>query len=119
MSARDDLNRYQQEWSRHLRWRKPGSHMAQKPGRYINLNGPMGSTVISLDDMPSELRHAVNQRLEAIVTNIVNDEHTKRLAELRARAIAEAQDTLDELTGPSGPKPILPEEPGKPVEAEA
>lgn len=116
MSARDDLNRYEYEWSNHLEWRKPHS---ASPGTYTYNGGAFRTEyAVRFDAMPSALRERVKNRLEPVIAAMVDEEHEKYLAELRARAVAEAQATLAELTGPSGPNPILPAEPGQPVEAE-
>ncbi len=98
MSARDDLNRYEQDWERHMNWRHPREHESAKPGAYVYEGGGFRTEhAVRFSEMPTALRDRVAKRLEAAIVAMVDEEHETTLAELKRSAIEEAKRTLAEL----------------------
>ena len=109
MSARDRLDRYEQDWDRHMRWRNPPNHAGGvAPGQYVQESSGFGRVGhdVAFREVPSELRERLAKRLESAIAVLVDEEHAKLLTELRLAAVAEAKATLEELKN----EPLSPRE---------
>jgi hypothetical protein len=99
MSAKDRLESYERDWERHLRWRNPPAHDSAKPGVYAACERGFGGTdrSLTLREMNHDLSDRVYKRLESVIAQLVDEEHTALLVEHRKAAIAEARATLEAL----------------------
>jgi len=94
------LDRYEQDWGRHMRWRNPPNHAGGAvPGRYVEKGTAGGrfDLAVTFREMSNDLESRVSKRLEQVVADLVAEEHAKLLTELRLAAVAEAKATLEEL----------------------
>lgn len=94
MSARDDLDRFDSEWERHLEFRK--GERGAKPHTYVGSRTGWDIT-LSLRELPSALRDSLIADLELRLTALIDAKREEVRTKLVERAKEEARRTLAEL----------------------
>lgn len=101
MSAKDQLDKLELDWERHLAWRTGRSGFANSaaPGKYRDDTSRHGDTRVRLDELPTAVRDAFLKDFEAIVGAALDAKYQALHRTLRVQARAEAEETLRELDG--------------------
>jgi len=92
MSAKDELDRLERDWALYLQARERRPEMSF-------VTASMGSHSVRLLEVPHGIAQAVLTDLESRLREMVEEEYKFQRAELRARAVAEAEETIRELSG--------------------
>ena len=90
MSAKDDLDRFDESWERHMRWRR-GTLGNDNP-RYLSERREL-----LLTDLPNSLRELLLEGFEQLVSIELDRLYLLKVSELKIAAIDEARRTLDVL----------------------
>lgn len=99
MSAKDDLDRLEREWTQHIAWRTGRSGFVNNaaPGKYLDDSSRHGDHRVRLDELPEAVRHAFLKDFEAIIGAALDAKYQAIHRDLRMKARAEAESTLREL----------------------
>jgi len=102
MSAKDDLDRLDSDWSNHLRWRKGRSSLGRDdpPGKYRAERGGYGNDLsIVLSELPQSVRDALLKDIEIVIGAALDERYRAARAKLVQCALDEARETLSKLAG--------------------
>jgi len=100
MSARDDLNRFEHDWERHLEWRAGQRNGMGKdpPGKYVaETNRLQMGTLLNLHSVPATIEEKFRARIETFIRDELDAIAIAERRRLRLAARAEAEQTLAEI----------------------